>query len=360
MELKTLFFATAMGLPTSYAAAESDPLDGHYYLHGAMEMGAELLLRKDGAFAGGIAYGSAGGNAKGTWHAETNTVTLTTDPASRPPKEMQFSPRGHRNIEDFEADLPHDKFFEPVRDNYVVQMTYSRPPMSSDFKPVYAYFEFTHGPSSQVLLSSATPGKFWLPYDPQRALKKIGFGTSEHSGPTSWYDVLPTTRSLIIGWSKPKNQPISFEISEEMNLFAAQRFLRNNPDATERLKNNYPLWLSYDVIPPNIKPIDLYWQFKDGSTQQTVWADSSQTLLTLPFDTTRTLQNIGMRPQGSTTAIQWFAVVPSDRWLYFGWDLVANENENNLGVLFDDLQLAIEPNCLAADFGSGKACFRRR
>ncbi|MEJ5057277.1 MULTISPECIES: hypothetical protein [unclassified Pseudomonas] len=359
MELRTLFFATAMWLPAFYATAESAPLDGHYYLHGAMEMGAEMLLRADGTFAAGIAYGSAGGNAKGNWHAEAGRVTLTTDPDSRLPKEMKFSVLSQRNIEDFEADLPHDKFFEPVRDNYVAQMVFSRPVMSSDFEPVYAHFEFTHGPSSQVVLSSPTEGEFWLPFDPQRTLKKIGFGTNEHSGPTSWHDVLPTTRALILAWKTPKNLPTSYEIFEEMDLFAAQRYLRNSPDATERLKNNYPIRLVYDVIPPKIKPIDLYWQFKDGSTQQTVWTDFNQTLLTLPFDATQTLQKIGMRSQGDSTAIKWFDVAPSDRWLIFGWDLVANQNESNLGVLFDDLQLKIEPNCLAVDFGSGKACFRR-
>ena len=48
MELKPLFFAALMWLPITHASAETPPLDGHYYLTGAMEMGAELLLRKDG------------------------------------------------------------------------------------------------------------------------------------------------------------------------------------------------------------------------------------------------------------------------------------------------------------------------
>ena len=35
-------------------------------------------------------------------------------------------------------------------------------------------------------------------------------------------------------------------------------------------------------------------------------------------------------------------------------------SNGDLSALFQDLQLAIEPNCLAVDFGNGKACFRRQ
>lgn len=76
MELKSLFFAALMGLPLSAVSADTPSLDGHYYLTGAMEMGAELLLRKDGTFDAGVAYGSADGFAKGTWKVENQTVLL--------------------------------------------------------------------------------------------------------------------------------------------------------------------------------------------------------------------------------------------------------------------------------------------
>lgn len=76
MELKPLFFAALMWLPITQASADTPPLEGHYYLYGAMEMGAELLLRKDGTFAAGVSYGSADGFAKGTWQVENETLTL--------------------------------------------------------------------------------------------------------------------------------------------------------------------------------------------------------------------------------------------------------------------------------------------
>ncbi|WP_226500760.1 hypothetical protein [Pseudomonas sp. MWU16-30322] len=84
MELKPLLFAALLWLPVTHASADTPPLDGHYYLTGAMEMGAELLLHKDGTFDAGASYGSADGFAKGTWQMQNNTVTLKSDtkPAS--------------------------------------------------------------------------------------------------------------------------------------------------------------------------------------------------------------------------------------------------------------------------------------
>jgi hypothetical protein len=84
MELKPIFFAALVATSITHASADTPSLDGHYYLSGAMEMGAELLLRKDGTFDAGVAYGSADGFAKGTWKVENQTLTLksATKPAS--------------------------------------------------------------------------------------------------------------------------------------------------------------------------------------------------------------------------------------------------------------------------------------
>ncbi len=84
MELKAVFFAALMWLPITQASADTPLLDGHYYLVGAMEMGAELLLRKDGTFDAGVSYGSADGFAKGNWQVDKDILTLksATKPAS--------------------------------------------------------------------------------------------------------------------------------------------------------------------------------------------------------------------------------------------------------------------------------------
>lgn len=70
-------FFLALLLPLSTAvAAPNDELAGHYYLRGVMEMGAELLLKNDGTFEAGVAYGSANGYAKGSWSHDAQQLVL--------------------------------------------------------------------------------------------------------------------------------------------------------------------------------------------------------------------------------------------------------------------------------------------
>ncbi|APC15463.1 hypothetical protein BLL42_06880 [Pseudomonas frederiksbergensis] len=351
-----------MWLPTAYAAAEPRPLEGHYYLRGAMEMGAELLLRKDGTFAGGVAYGSAGGIAKGTWHVEDDILTLETEADSQPAKKLAFNFSRERTLAELEeySQYSNNDNVDLVRKNYVMEMRYARlHPKPPAIKPVYVSFEFSQGPSSQLLLNSNEQTDLWLPYDPQRTLKKIGFATSRSSSPSQWFDVSPASRSFSIGWKKPKNQPISFEKPEESGLAETQRFLA--ADAQDRISKNYMVTLfHYDPItPPAVNPVDVYWQFQDGSTQQQIWADSNQLKLTQPYSATQTLQKVGLRMKGSTKDIQWFDITPDTRWLGFEWEAYPDPANGDLSVLFQDLRLAIEPDCLAVDFGNGKACFRR-
>ncbi|VVQ04567.1 hypothetical protein PS925_02658 [Pseudomonas fluorescens] len=98
MELKPLLFAALMWLPATQAFADTSSLDGHYYLSGAMEMAAELLLRKDGSFSAGIAYGSTGGFAKGNWYVEENTLMLEQEPAAQPAKKLSYNLSRERTL----------------------------------------------------------------------------------------------------------------------------------------------------------------------------------------------------------------------------------------------------------------------
>jgi hypothetical protein len=56
---------------------------GHYDGH-QMEMGAELLLKADGRFQYGVAYGALDEEAEGTWVAEGDHVLLTSDKVTPP------------------------------------------------------------------------------------------------------------------------------------------------------------------------------------------------------------------------------------------------------------------------------------
>jgi len=76
--------AFALALPLLWisgaCAADCPPADaklaGHYYLHGVMEVGSELLLKPDGHFDYMLAYGALDELASGCWSREGGTVTL--------------------------------------------------------------------------------------------------------------------------------------------------------------------------------------------------------------------------------------------------------------------------------------------
>ncbi|MGA3027081.1 MAG: hypothetical protein ABSF98_20170 [Bryobacteraceae bacterium] len=67
------------------SSARAADMAGHYAAHNVMEVGTELLLKPDGTFEFGLAYGAADYYAKGTWRAEGGSVFLTTAGKEEPP-----------------------------------------------------------------------------------------------------------------------------------------------------------------------------------------------------------------------------------------------------------------------------------
>jgi hypothetical protein len=67
-------------LSTDGRAAGCKPADpalaGHYYLHGIMEVGSELLLKPGGGFEYMLAYGALDEFASGCWTRHAAAVTL--------------------------------------------------------------------------------------------------------------------------------------------------------------------------------------------------------------------------------------------------------------------------------------------
>ncbi|MBN9258640.1 MAG: hypothetical protein BGO93_18665 [Mesorhizobium sp. 65-26] len=70
----------ATGAANACQAGDSR-LAGHYYLNGVMEVGSELLLRKDGSFEFMLAYGANDQYGKGCWVRKGSTVEVI--PAGR-------------------------------------------------------------------------------------------------------------------------------------------------------------------------------------------------------------------------------------------------------------------------------------
>ncbi|TPJ79226.1 hypothetical protein [Mesorhizobium sp. B2-6-2] len=86
--------AGALVLGTPVAANACQPGDarlaGHYYLNGVMEVGSELLLKKDGSFEFALAYGANDQYGKGCWVRKGSTVEVI--PAGRSSASTHHTP----------------------------------------------------------------------------------------------------------------------------------------------------------------------------------------------------------------------------------------------------------------------------
>jgi len=85
--LRKLIAAVLLGIlaacQTQGVAGACTPGDqklvGHYYLEGIMEVGSELLLRPDGSFEFGLAYGALDQYGKGCWTVSGSSLALVPE-----------------------------------------------------------------------------------------------------------------------------------------------------------------------------------------------------------------------------------------------------------------------------------------
>ncbi|MBZ9861757.1 hypothetical protein [Mesorhizobium sp. CA12] len=86
--------AGALAVGATSAANACQPGDarlaGHYYLNGVMEVGSELLLKKDGSFEFALAYGANDQYGKGCWVRKGSTVEVI--PAGRSSASTHHTP----------------------------------------------------------------------------------------------------------------------------------------------------------------------------------------------------------------------------------------------------------------------------
>ncbi|MEO5599241.1 MAG: hypothetical protein ABIQ66_11540 [Novosphingobium sp.] len=83
---------TIILLAASAPALAEDTLAGRYRLEGDHDAAGELLLRDDGRFEYGLAYGALDEHAEGRWVRHGNVIALTTLPKPVPPR-FQLAPR---------------------------------------------------------------------------------------------------------------------------------------------------------------------------------------------------------------------------------------------------------------------------
>jgi len=356
-----MFFTLVFAV--SSAAVASD-VPGKYFLDGIMEMGSILHLRPDGTFNGQIYYGSAGGSANGTWYEEDESVILRPDSLTvKKPVVVNFDSLSETDLA--KAEQLHLRYkeegYDLARDNYVLNLYYSPPPILQLLDPVTLYLEYTHGPQAEVQADYFNADAIWVPFDTRRNLKRIGIGRQGHLAAIKWFEVDARSRLFNIGWEKALGRPAVFKPPQEYGLSESRAHLKGSQEKLSLLKDNYLITLNQNVefIAPVIEPLDVYWGFQDGAVQQQVWEDAKIPVLRLPFDKQKTLKRIGFKGQGSTKPIIWVEVTPAGRMFSLEWAEPFVENESDLSGLFNNMVLNITPGCLAWDTGNQRGCFRK-
>lgn len=357
----TVFLTLLFSIST--AAIASD-VPGKYFLDGKMEMGSILHLRPDGTFNGQIYYGSAGGSANGTWSEEDESVILKPDSLTVPkPVVVNFDSLSETDLA--KAEQLHLRYkgegYDLARDNYVLTMYYSPPPLFQLIDPVTIYLQYTQGPQAEVQVDYFNADAVFVPFDDRRNLKRIGIGRQGHLAAIKWFDVDARSRLFSIGWEKAPGRPALFKQPQEYDLSEAKAHFNGSQDKFSLIKSNYLFTLLQNVefIPPVIEPVEVHWGFQDGSVQQQVWAESKNPVLRLPFDKQKMLKRIGFKGQGSTKPIIWVEVTPAGRMFSMEWAEPFVENVSELSGLFNNMVLNIKPGCLAWDDGHERACFRK-
>jgi hypothetical protein len=105
--LSCLLASAALVWPLAAGAADQAPssLPGHYYLQGVMEVGSELLLKKDGKFEWMLSYGNTDQQASGDWRVAGDTVTLVAGNGGKEPQFRAFEEAEMRIQKPAEAGL---------------------------------------------------------------------------------------------------------------------------------------------------------------------------------------------------------------------------------------------------------------
>lgn len=91
--------------PASAAEPAASSLPGHYYLQGVMEVGSELLLKKDGKFEWMLSYGNTDEQASGEWRVAGDLVTLVAGNGGKEPQFRVFEEAEMRIQKPAEAGL---------------------------------------------------------------------------------------------------------------------------------------------------------------------------------------------------------------------------------------------------------------
>ncbi|MHC8316031.1 hypothetical protein [Pseudomonas sp. LB3P31] len=361
---KLLFFMLAGLYSGASIATPAEDIPGNYYLR-AMEVDSRIILQPDHTFTANIAYAGAQGEAQGHWDLSDKVLTLTSDEVEPPADKLLFSLSRARNLKELQAREQTDaaQTLKQAQSNYLLNLKYARSRPVPTIPPVTLVFEFNHGPAVEWLWDNAQGQQYYLPYSEERSLTRVGFQSADNAQVTQWFPIDPATRAMTLNWTVDRaNSQMIYQQPDQLDLGQSQHYLRNAPSALALIDKNYRVSMYYDMPadPPAIKPMDIFWSFDDGSSEQQQWTDSRQQQLRMPVSSTKTLKKFGVKLSGTAQETEWFDVAPDSRAFYLLWEeRIRPGRGNDLSAMFKSLELQVDDGCLAVDLGRGVACYRK-
>lgn len=171
--------ALALGLSQAIAA-EKNPLKGHYTLSGVPEVGSELVLKEDGRFEYGLAFGGNEQSVTGTWKQTATGVTLKADRDTRPPS---FTFTGGRRSES-----------EDDKDSVTVRV--SNKAMGLVYSGIDVEFQFKSGKSFKGQTGRSGTMGIQGPFGGDTVVR-VGIAYVREKVPMTWHDVKNTQDNVF-------------------------------------------------------------------------------------------------------------------------------------------------------------------
>ncbi|MEX6500737.1 hypothetical protein [Pseudomonas zhanjiangensis] len=218
----------------SACASSKKPINtdwaGHYYLQGAMEVGSELLLMKDGTFEAMIVYGSANGHAKGKWSTTSTSLTLETDTPSKTRKKATKNKVTHIVKNQIRLAEISSRSSYSKGDTYELQIVTDGNPGQFINSNADAYWVYD---DNSVHISNFDNDSslygVTAPLNPERTLNRIGINLRNEL-PTQWFDITdPNGLSFYFTAPESYIREASSRPEEDIALFFSDLTLHIRP-----------------------------------------------------------------------------------------------------------------------------------
>lgn len=347
-------------------AENNSDLVGHYYLRGVMEMGSEIILREDGRFMAGVAFGSVNGFAQGTWTVEGNSLSLHVgNPDGVDEKVFHVQGDTGYSLKKAKAIAPYNddiaERLDALENSYILKMVFSPDVEAPSIPDLIVSVEYMDG--------SVVPMHYgaddFLPFgrDESNLIRRVGVALADEADNVRWFDVDEDTLSFTVAWALKQGR---FELDglDQASEAMLTAYYSDALSTGSYLTHQYKIYDYYiDESPvPKIQSYDVYWRYDDGSVLAADWSESNKEFLMAPYEDGRVLVSISFSPKGSSEGKAKKYPVASDyRFFKFFWNFSSESHaDSDLGEIFRDMTLGITKHCLEVPLNGSLGCYQKR